>query len=181
MARSQVVFAGYGLIFTLEDVEFVCDVKRCQDGQAQGIDRCGLLGKLAHLAVNIFSQLENVLGIDAAQAVGLIVNLDSDAVAVGLGHCRFGHRASTAAATCRTRALCFDYASDSAEVNASICLSIFSIRVRTSSRSFRSETTSVRMVWICSSRSDTCCRSRSMVRSAVARASRAAFSCSMVR
>src|SRR5215472_11813234 len=72
-----------------------------------------------------------------------------------------------------------NHAAQLSATSESICLSIFSTRLRTSSRSLRRDTTVARKVSSSFSRSSICARSRLASRSAAAFAARAAFNISI--
>src|SRR5438552_14558501 len=65
---------------------FVRDIERSENGQANRIHRGSLLGDSAHLAIHIFSELQDVLGIGTAQVIGLIENVDPYAAVGGIAY-----------------------------------------------------------------------------------------------
>src|SRR6185437_9415341 len=160
--RAFFVDAGKAIVLLLQQVVFVGDVEGCENGYAQRIGGRGLLGYRSHFQIDIIGELLNVVGIGPAQIVGLVVDIDADAS--GRNRCLGG----------------LGLRHYEASERASICLSIFSTRPRTSSRSRRRVTICWRIVSTSSSRSSSCSRRRLTSRSAIFFASRAAFNSSMV-
>src|SRR6185312_6199908 len=163
-AGALLVGAGDGIVLLLEQVVLVGDVEGGENCDSQRIHRRGLLGYGTHLQIDIFSKVENVICVAAAEVITLVVNVNADASRSGF--------------LCAVR-LCAH--AGTASLIASICFSIFSTRLRTSSRSRRSITICSRKVSTCSSRSSNCSRKRLTSRSAIILASRADLRSSMVR
>src|SRR6476661_3358835 len=174
---------GAGIAGALQQVIFVGNIQRGENGQTGGIHGMGLLGDGSHFRINVLSQLNDVVGVGAAKIVGLVENLHTDGVVARIferwmfsdgRHNFFAPSESQVRCGTQLAACC-------SSAIVSICCSIFSTRERISSRSLRSLTISRRMVSTSSSRSSSCSRTRRTSRSATARASRAALYNSIVR
>ena len=75
--RALLVVGWPGLLFFLQQMVFVGNVERSQDREANGVDGVGGFGDGANFCVHVFSELQDVFRVGAAQIVGLIARRSS--------------------------------------------------------------------------------------------------------
>src|SRR5581483_7644467 len=157
MLRALHVVPASAFELAFQNVVLVGNVEGCEHGQTQRINRRSLLGDGAHLAIHVFGEPRNVVGIGAAQVICLVKNLHPHTV--GGGSCR-----SFFDGVLHGPLLSFgdpgNWSPTASSVKLSIWRSMFSTRPRISSRSRSRATTSRRNCSNSSSRASNCCRSR---------------------
>ena len=70
--------SGEVVVALAQGDELIGDVERGQDSDTQGVDRGPTRGDRTHLAVDHGGEALEVLGIDAAEVIDLVVDLDDD-------------------------------------------------------------------------------------------------------
>src|SRR5207253_2874088 len=84
MVSPLQILGRAGVTGTLQQMVFVGNIERCQDGKTRRIDSMGLLRHSPHLGIDVLSQFNDVIGVGAAKIIGLIENFHSDSIIAGI-------------------------------------------------------------------------------------------------